>query len=298
MTYIPAKAEKLNFECQLCGECCRNNVVPVTIDEVKNISNATKRPASNLFFKATHEYGPINQNYLHLRRKKAGDSLCCIFLHDNNCLLHELNLKPVNCRHVPYALIEEHEVKDWSEADKDECRVEASLGGMPCTVYFAVLESCKGTGKGEEIDSESLKDELVEQQRALVETSSKLDEGIGLTTEHDDKFLNFGRELISRKGAAGKATKEENVFSFMVHPKELIDKISKEKILGCVLDSGHGENAVFRFSILENGVAGILCGYLEDYEKEEILDRMKAKEDEYPPYGVIDLGKDEYYYMV
>ncbi|MFH1424055.1 MAG: YkgJ family cysteine cluster protein [archaeon] len=285
--YTPAHGDKLKFECTLCGNCCRNVNVPVTMDEAKKISETLNRASASLFEVVGYiGEGGERQQYMSMRRKKNGENFECQFLVDNKCSIHELGIKPANCQHVPYSLIDEHEAKDWYENERVKAEVDA--GGRK--VYFSSLEACPGIGKGDKIQKDQLVKEMVEQQNKLVVTSKLIAKGQILVTEKD-------REMVSRMRQIGVKCGQfdsHQGFSFAVYPPQFFEEIHRDKLVECVKEA-KGFEGLFRISILKEGEErGILVGYLKNYKEPQFVDRFAKLKDLDHRFGVIDLDKGEY----
>lgn len=128
---VPLKDHR--FECQMCGECCRNRWVPLTLGDVLRLGEI--RPIEEFLL-------IWNGKKLVIDRRKWDNG--CIFLEDNRCEIH--GIKPLICRLYPIALSEfpilEENIPYYLKNGKK--------------VYLYIDENCKGVGKGKKIDIEKL----------------------------------------------------------------------------------------------------------------------------------------------
>jgi len=266
--YIPATGEKLKSQCTLCGNCCKNHIISTTIEKASEISEKTGRSANSLFFKfsETPQTGPW---YFSLRRKWTAEGLECIFLKDNKCELHSIDpeLKPDNCKHVPYNLLQEEDI-DWTDAKKKKCKYSAKIGEGKIDVYFGVMDNCPGVGQGEKIDTENLKKEMAKDEEALMRTSEAILRNVVVVTENDKKIVKWGKAMLTGIGKYCKGKK----FSYLICPINLTEKINEQKIVDCINFDVENHNinkdAVFRFSIVEGQEKGMLLGVLGEVEEE------------------------------
>jgi len=82
-------------DCKQCGECCRDNNIFLTLEEVEKIKNYTKREEKE-FCKVIFNFGiPM------IEMLKRGDE--CIFLQNKKCAIHEV--KPLQCKIYPLTLV-------------------------------------------------------------------------------------------------------------------------------------------------------------------------------------------------
>ncbi len=89
------KVERMpGFLCTLCGDCCRNRVIPLYEKDIKRLESAGYKgfyePTTELEFELTG--APYK-----MKLKRDGS---CIFLKDNLCSVYEL--RPDTCRRYPF----------------------------------------------------------------------------------------------------------------------------------------------------------------------------------------------------
>ena len=300
--YIPATGEKLKFECTKCGDCCRNHILPVTTEKLARISNATGRSTRSLYFIFKELPGDDTPNYLSLRRKITKNGLECIFLKDNLCSLHKIDpeLKPENCKHVPYNLIVESDTTGWSAKDKKDCKYMAKIADSEHPVYFSVSETCKGVGVGEELTQqkqEDLKKAMTEDEINLIKTSEAVRNNQIPITASDSRMMQYGQEITRALGEFGIAKTSADQFSYLVYPKELAKELKPKKLLECVKNAVDNHDFkkenIFRFSVLRNGKeVGMLIGLSGKHNSINITAKLGAGQHQ---YGYCDVGTGDYY---
>jgi uncharacterized protein len=72
------------FKCQMCGNCCRLRIVPLTDEDIKRLQAAGHKDFTDLAGEP------------HLRRVQGR----CVFLKDDKCSVHEC--RPDVCRDFPF----------------------------------------------------------------------------------------------------------------------------------------------------------------------------------------------------
>jgi Fe-S-cluster containining protein len=300
--YVPATGEKLKFECTMCGDCCRNHILPVTAEKLARISNTTGRSTRSLYFVFKELPGADTPNYLSLRRKITKNGLECIFLKNNLCSLHTIDpeLKPENCKHVPYNLIIENETTGWSTNDKKDCKYMAKIADSEHPVYFAVSDSCPGVGTGGELTKqkqEELKKAMTEDEINLIKTSEAVRNNRIPITASDSRMMQYGQEITKELGEFGIAKSGTDQFSYLVYPKELAKDLKNKKLLDCVKNTVNNhdfnKNTIFRFSILREGKeVGMLIGLYGKHNSNDIIAKLEPGQHN---YGYCDVGNGEYY---
>ena len=129
--------EHQRFECLQCGECCRSRNVPVTMEDIKRLSK----------FRDPKEFLIIfDERKLVLERREWDSG--CVFLDDTRCTVQEI--KPLVCQLYPVCvsdkpLLEEGEpvrLKDGAD------------------MYVYVDCSCKGVGRGDQVDLEGVREKV------------------------------------------------------------------------------------------------------------------------------------------
>jgi Fe-S-cluster containining protein len=113
--------EKIQFGCNLCGECCRNMDVPLTHYDIARLLQAetapdletlvTLHPSLGDELDAVKLYGEYNTLYL---SNKLSDN-SCIFLENNACTIY--NHRPNSCRTWPF-----------SKDSRDRLKIDAVAG--------------------------------------------------------------------------------------------------------------------------------------------------------------------------
>ncbi len=130
---VPLKDQR--FQCQVCGECCKNRWVPLTLRDILQINEKT--PAEDVLL-------IWNNKKLVIDRREWDNG--CVFLHDTKCKIHKI--KPLLCRLYPIAFSEipilEKNVPYYLKNGKE--------------VYLYVDESCKGIGKGKKFNHKKILD--------------------------------------------------------------------------------------------------------------------------------------------
>jgi Fe-S-cluster containining protein len=123
------------FRCLQCGECCRSRNVPLTMGDIKRISEHRDPQEFVIVF---------DERKLVLDRREW--DLGCIFLKDGLCTVQ--GEKPLVCRLYPVCISNKPLVE----------------GGKPFRLgdtidaYIYVDMSCKGVGQGEPFDLEDIKE--------------------------------------------------------------------------------------------------------------------------------------------
>ena len=129
---VPFKNQR--FECQMCGECCRLRYVPLTMEDIKRLSQV-KDPRDFVVI--------FGEKKLVLDRREWDSG--CVFLYDRECTVQEK--KPIVCRLYPVCVSD----KPLTEGSEP---VKAQDGE---DMYVYVDASCKGVGKGAPLDLEEIK---------------------------------------------------------------------------------------------------------------------------------------------
>jgi Fe-S-cluster containining protein len=143
---VPLKDQ--SFECQTCGECCRNRWVPLSLRDIFRINGVTPIEDFLLIW---------NEKKLVIDRREWDNG--CVFLKDNICEINKI--KPLICRLYPVALSEVPILKE---------NVPYCLKNDK-KIYLYLDKSCKGIGKGEKFDIEKILDLCETIIQELKETS-------------------------------------------------------------------------------------------------------------------------------
>ncbi|HHF09484.1 MAG TPA: YkgJ family cysteine cluster protein [Methanomicrobia archaeon] len=128
---VPLKDQR--FKCQLCGECCRNRWVPLTLGDISRIKNV-----KDDFLLVW------NEKKLVIERREWNNG--CIFLKDNLCEINKI--KPLICRLYPVALSEVPVLKN-------DIPYRLKNGKK---VFLYLDKSCKGIGRGKKFDIKKILD--------------------------------------------------------------------------------------------------------------------------------------------
>lgn len=128
---VPLKDQR--FKCQLCGECCRNRWVPLTLGDIFRIKNV--KPIDDFLL-------IWNEKKLVIERREWDNG--CIFLKDNLCEINKI--KPLICVLYPVALSEVPVLKN---------NIPYYLKNGK-KIYLYIDKSCKGIGKGKKFDIEKI----------------------------------------------------------------------------------------------------------------------------------------------
>lgn len=83
------------FECTLCGDCCRNRVIPLFKEDVRRLEEAGYRDFYELTTKLERHF--IGAPY---KMKLKTDGSCIFLREDNLCLAYEY--RPDTCRRYPF----------------------------------------------------------------------------------------------------------------------------------------------------------------------------------------------------
>ena len=132
------KLEEFNgqrFSCLQCGECCRSRNVPVTMEDIKQISTV-KGPDEFIVIYGEHK--------LVLDRREWDSG--CIFLRDTQCTIHDV--KPLVCDLYPVCI----SVNPLLEGSSPVILKDGS------EMYLYVDVSCSGVGKGEPLNEEEIEE--------------------------------------------------------------------------------------------------------------------------------------------
>ena len=98
-------------QCQRCGTCCSEPIVPVTDSDVRRISAYLKKPVRKLVkfvSPAEISYDPDADLWIHFRYGKRAMTLRkvqnrCRFLSDKGCAIYPA--RPLTCRTFPYDVV-------------------------------------------------------------------------------------------------------------------------------------------------------------------------------------------------
>lgn len=297
--YVPALDEKLHFECTMCGNCCRNHLIPVTLQKAVEIAFKTGRSLNNIVFTFKQDAGGIDHYYMSLKRKADENGAKCLFLNNNLCELHRIDpkLKPENCKHVPYNLVTKEEISSWTDEERKKCLHKAVVLDMKKDVYAAVLDSCPGVGKGAKINIDTLKKEMTLNEEELVKTSEAIKNRHVPILPKDREMSGWGKMILTGNGRHIK----KSGISFIVYPKGYAEKIDCSKICKCI-DSASMKNlasktGIFRFSILDNGEKGMALGLLGDFTEKQISEKAGQK-GVLHQHGVYNIGNNECFLLV
>ncbi len=87
------------FSCTLCGDCCRNRVIPLYEEDIERLKSAGYED----FYESTDsiEFELTGAPYK-MKLRKDGS---CIFLEDNMCSVYEI--RPDTCRRYPFIVGED-----------------------------------------------------------------------------------------------------------------------------------------------------------------------------------------------
>lgn len=120
------------YECLQCGECCKSRFVPMTMEDIKRLSQV-KEPKEFIVV--------FNERRLVLERREWDYG--CVFLYDRWCTVQEK--KPLVCQLYPVC------ISDKKLMESEPVKLEDGED-----VYVYVDCSCKGIGRGEPLDLEEI----------------------------------------------------------------------------------------------------------------------------------------------
>jgi len=143
---VPLKDQR--FECQMCGECCRNRWVPLTLKDILRINGV--KPIDDFLL-------IWNEKKFVIERREWDNG--CIFLKNNKCEINKI--KPLICRLYPIALSEVPVLKE---------NIPYYLKNGK-KIYLYVDRSCKGIGKGKKFNIKKILDLCEKILQEMKETS-------------------------------------------------------------------------------------------------------------------------------
>jgi len=129
-----------NWDCHVCGTCCKEYVVTVTDEERKRIEAQGWDHAADLGGLAPfRRVGPPWARRYHLNHRPDGS---CVFLTDQGrCRIHErfgYESKPLPCRLFPFVLVPVHD--HWRVGMRFACPSAAANKGRPTSAHDPELK--------------------------------------------------------------------------------------------------------------------------------------------------------------